>query len=43
MYSLFAMLRRLRQSKYVVEGGILVVGVDDVDVGIGSMAVNCGC
>ncbi len=37
------MLRWLRQSKCVVEGGIPVVGVDGVDVGIGSVAVNCGC
>ena len=35
--------KRLRQSKYLVAGGISVVGVGDVEVGTGSTAVNYGC
>ena len=36
--------KRLRQSKYLVAGGIsVIVGVDDVEVGTGSTAVNYGC
>ena len=43
VYSLAETLRRLRQSKYLVWSGIIVVGVDDVEVSTGSTAVNCEC